>query len=398
MKKLYKCLDRYNHKDMIEHLKTLNVNEQKCLSNELKSIDLKLMKKLFVNSYIDEELDINKISDLRIISKINKDEEKIYNNIGKKIIVNNNYGIVIMAGGNASRLGLDIPKGLVEINCDGIKKSLFEIYIDKLKNIYLKENIYINVYIMVNSENEIIIKKHFEEKNYFNYPKDKINFFIQKNLPLIGLDGKLLLKDKNHLWLVPNGNGNVFESLKINNLIKDMEDKNIKYLLFTGIDNPMLNLVDYNFLGCTIANNYKLSSKTIYKSNILDLDWIFCKYNGKPFMLDDRYIKYFNNLKNINGDYCYREKNIIYHLIHIDYVKKFSRVKLKYHRAYKEYSCLNKSGMKEQTKSFKFEQFIYDAFYYAKDMLLYRTNELEFCPIKRKEDILKVELLLNNKK
>lgn len=398
MNDVYKYLEKYNQTNLLNFYNEISDLEKEKLINGIKNIDFKLMKKLYVNSYIDEKLKLNKVSPLKIINKVSIEDRENYQIIGENLILNNNYGIVILAGGNASRLGLNKPKGLLEVNYFGVKKSLFEIYIDKLKEVYLKYKVYINLYIMLNSESINIVKKYFAENNYFNYPKDKMKFFVQRNLPLIGIDGKILMKDKANIWLVPNGNGNVFETLKYSNLIKDMKNNNIKYCLFTGIDNPLVNLVDYSFIGCTIFNNYKLSSKTIYKSNALDLDWVFCKYNNKPYMLDDNHLKYFNDLKDSNGEYCYREKNIIYHLIHIDYINKFANINLKYHRAYKEYQCINKEGILENIKCFKFEQFIYDAFYYAKDMLLYRTNELEFCPIKRKEDIIKIEKLLNNKK
>lgn len=396
MNKMYKYLKKYNQVDLLKFYKEYSDVDKDRFLNDLKKLDYKLMKKLYVNSYIDEELNLKKVSPLKVINNLSLAEKGKYYCIGEQIILNNNYAIVIMAGGNASRLGIDKPKGTLEINYKGKKLSLFHIYIDKLKEVYNKYNIYINVYIMTNVENELETKKFFENNNYFDYPKDKIRFFVQRNLLLLGVDGKILLKNKSHIWMVPNGNGNVFEALKYSGLIKDMMRNNIKYCLFTGIDNPLTNLVDFIFLGATIFNGYKLSSKTIYKSNALDLDWVFCKYNNKPYMIDDNHVKYFSNIKNEKGEYIYRDKNIIYHLIHIDYINKFSNINLKYHRAYKKYDCIDKFGNLVNINCFKFEQFIYDAFYYAKDMLLYRTNELEFCPIKRKEDILKAEEMLKN--
>jgi len=381
-----KMLYKYNQEHLIEDIHLLEKN--------VKKIDFKLMKSLYVNSYLDEKLDLNKVKPLKLIKNINEKGKNEYEKCGQEFIKNNEYGIVILAGGNATRLGLNKPKGTLKINYKGQNVSLFQIYINKLKEINNIYKNYINVYIMTNIENYGDTLKHFEDNNYFGYPKEKIKFFIQDELPLLSIDGKILLKDKSHIWFVPNGNGNVFKSLKTNNLIKDMKKNNIKYCLFTGVDNPLINLVDFKFIGATIKNGYKLSSKTIYKSNGLDSDWVFCKYKNKPYMIDNNHIKYFTNIKE-NNEYCYREKNIIYHLIHIDYINKFSKMNLKYHRAYKKYDVYEKGNLK-RIDCFKFEQFIYDAFYYAKDMLLYRVNEKEFYPIKNKEDILEVENILNH--
>lgn len=371
-----------------EHL--LNVNN-------INDVNFKLMKNLYINSYYDEKLSLNKVKPLKVINKISDEKHNLFYNKGKQLILNNNYGIVLMAGGNATRLGYDKPKGTLEINVNDKKMSLFEIYIEQLKKIYVEYNVYINLYIMVNIENENYIIKFFEENNYFGYPKDKIKFFAQTMLPLLSVDGKILLKDRENIFFVPNGNGAVFKSLKTSNLIADMKKNNIKFVLFTGIDNPFVKLIDLSFIGSVISNNYKLASKTLYKNNANEKDWVFCKYKNRPYMLDNNHFKYFDNVVDEFNNYLYRDKNIMYHLIHIDYIDKFSNINLKYHRAYKNYEVYDNDHY-EKINCFKFEQFIYDAFYYAKDMLLYRVDEEEFFPIKKKEDINCVQEKLNHNK
>ena len=90
----------------------------------------------------------------------------------------------------------------------------------------------------------------------------------------------------------------------------------------------------------------------------------------------------------------YYYKNISYHLIHIDLIKKFSKKRLPYHRAYKKNKYI---GSENKLNSFKFEKFIFDAFYYSKDMLLYETDESEFYPIKGIDSIKKaIELYQKN--
>ena len=67
---------------------------------------------------------------------------------------------------------------------------------------------------------------------------------------------------------------------------------------------------------------------------------------------------------------------------------------------YKNNKFLDDDGKLTTTddkNSFKFEKFIFDAFYYADDMLLYRVNKEDFCPIKEKEDIEKAIIALENK-
>ena len=388
-------LKKYNQEHLLNFYDELNFLEKIKLNRDIKKIDFELMNNLYKNSFFNDEIDMNLISNLKCIHNININEEKEYIDIGKKIVNKGKYAVVIMAGGNASRLGLNGPKGCLELNINDKKVSLFEIFINQLKTYYKKENIYLNLYIMTSNYNYKETISFFKKNNYFNYPKKKIKFFIQNELPILDIDGKILLKEKNKVLFGPNGNGDVFNSLKKNKIINHMKKNKIEYALFSTVDNALTNLIDLKFIGATIHNGYKLSTKTLFKKDENAKDWVFCKYNGKPFMLPSSYINLdISNKKDENDDYLYRETNITYHLLSFDNIEKLSNTNLKYHRAYKKNNYINEEGTKinaDKPNTFKFEKFIFDGFYYCDDMLLYRTDENEFCPIKNYDDIKKVE-------
>lgn len=385
-------------KELFKFYKELTKEQRKTLKNQVRKIDFKFMEKIYNNSFFDEKIEIDKISSLKIITNLSTKQENEYLKIGKKLVSNNEYAVVLMAGGFGSRLGLDYPKGCLKLNINNKKISLFEIYINRLKEANKECNSNIKLYIMTSTENNDFTVNFFEENNYFDYEKENIKFFIQDNKPILDKNGKMLLKSKYEVLLGPNGNGDVYNALRKSGLIKKMKKENIKFVLFTMIDNVASNIVDYSFIGAMIKNNYKLSSKTLFKENEESLDYVFCKYNNKPYLLPSRFItKDITNKKDKNGNFLYRETNIAYHLIHIDYVEKFSKVNLKYNRAFKKNNYIDNNGnliKPDKPNSFKFEKFIFDAFYYADDMLLYRINKKSFCPIKKIEDIKKAENFL----
>ena len=47
----------------------------------------------------------------------------------------------------------------------------------------------------------------FNENNYFGYSRDHVIFFEQFNIPVLSLNGKILMKDKSSLCWSP-GEGN----------------------------------------------------------------------------------------------------------------------------------------------------------------------------------------------
>jgi len=86
-----------------------------------------------------------------------------------------------------------------------------------------------------------------------------------------------------------------------------------------------------------------------------------------------------------NGDFLYRESNVLSHLMSIDALSEAADLDLPYHRAFKKNTFLNSEGMKqvpEGCNSFKFEKFIFDAFSHFDDLLLFRVSKDEFAPIK----------------
>lgn len=394
---MYK-LKKYNQEQLLRYYDELDSKEKKELKKQINSIDYKLVNKAYIDSYTDEMIDINKVSSLKIIDKDNVNKEDSL--IGEELIKNNEYAVLLMAGGFGSRLGLNKPKGCLELNINGKTITLYEIFINQLKEANKKYNSNINLYIMTSINNYEDTTNFFKENNYFDY-KDRIIFFKQDQFPILDVNGKITLKNKHEILMGPNGNGDVFNALKRNGIIYDMKNKGIKYVLFTTIDNVLTNLVDTTFIGTTIKNNYSLASKTIMKTDENSKAWVFCKYNNKPYMLEDQNITVdITNKKDNNGNYIYRETNIAYHLISLKNIIKFSKKELRYNRAYKNNIFLDDNGNLIDTKdknSFKFEKFIFDAFKYADDMLLYRINRDEFCPIKEQSDIEKAIDALKNK-
>lgn len=128
-----------------------------------------------------------------------------------------------MAGGQGTRLGHKGPKGTFELNLSPKKSSLFEILADKIKQANKRYNIQIPWYIMTSETNNKDTISYFKSKNYFDYDKNNIHFFIQNKLPLVDTSGNILLREPYQVYEASNGNGNLFESLAENNIVSEMK-------------------------------------------------------------------------------------------------------------------------------------------------------------------------------
>jgi len=381
-------LSKYNQEHLLMFYDELDDSEKETLLNQILNIDFDEILTLYKNSYIEDDLTSVQISpiDYTIKENIDKMHNVYYTSIGEKIIKANQFAVVTMAGGQGTRLGYKGPKGTYELDLEP-KKSLFEIQCENLKEASEKYNITISWYIMTSLENNTATINYFENHNYFNYPKDNITFFVQDELPIIDVNGKLILCEPYLIKEAANGNGNIFNSMKNNNVIDDLIEKNIKWVFIGGIDNVLLNTVDPLFIGLTVSKNLKIASKSIFKEVAESTEWVFCKVNDKPAIFDCNSVNLENAYKkDENNNFLYRDLNILAHLFNIDAITTLSNISLPYHRAYKKNSFVNEEGMKQvpdKPNTFKFENFIFDSFKYFDDMHILRVKkDDEFAPIK----------------
>ena len=381
-------LAKYHQEHLLDFYDELNNDEKEFLINQIFNIDFDEIFGLYEASKINEVIPHNIIEPLNynIKSQLSDKDILYYDNIGKEAILSNKCAVVTLAGGQGTRLGFKGPKGCFELDIKP-KKSLFEIFCDNLKDIQYKYNVTLPWYIMTSEYNDVATKSFFEEKNYFGYPKDFVFFFKQGELPLIDISGNLILEEIYKVKEASNGNGDVFTSMKYNGILDNMKSKNIEWIFFAGIDNVVLNVVDTLLLGLTISDKKQVASKTLFKKNVKDKDWVFAKVNGKPCIIDcTNLTDTMKVAKGDNGNYLFRETNILAHLFSISALDIISNVKLPYHRAFKKNTFVNDEGMKqvpEDPNTFKFETFIFDAFSFFDDIELLRIEENEeFSPIK----------------
>lgn len=383
-------LKEYNQEHLLQFYDELSEEQKNILINQILNMNFEQILNLYNNSIHPKVQSKIDISPLQHIEKdlLSNEEINYYISLGESIIKSNSFAVVTMAGGQGTRLGYKGPKGTYMLDLSPVKKSLFQIMAEDIKRNNEKYNTIIPWYIMTSEDNDFQTKKFFEINDYFEYPKEMIKFFKQDKLPLIDVTGKLILQEPYLIKEASNGNGNVFKSMQKNGIIDDLEKQRINWISFGGIDNVLLKNIDPLFLGLTISNNMSIGSKSIFKKEPLEKTAVYCLKDGKPAILDyDCITLELSESKISNSNtYLFREANMLSHIMSLDAIKKSANIDLVYHRAFKKNSFVNEEGVKQvpdKPNTFKFENFIFDAFSYFDGMLLLRVNENEeFAPIK----------------
>ena len=104
--KAIEILEKYNQHHIIEHLKKINENDKEKLINQIREIDFEEIVKLYNNTKIKREKRKVKIEPLQTIiaDKIEKKQKSEYITAGEKILNENKFAVVTMAGGQGTRL------------------------------------------------------------------------------------------------------------------------------------------------------------------------------------------------------------------------------------------------------------------------------------------------------
>lgn len=370
-------LKENNQEQLIEELKKMSKEDQEKIIKQIEQINFDEVNNLYNLTKQNHTKNVGKIEPINYIDKekITKEGEEKAKEIGEKIIKNNQYAVVTMAGGQGTRLGWKGPKGTYKLDIGENGKYIFQILTETLKKSKEKYGILPYWYIMTSEQNYDETVLFMKEHDFFGYEKEKVKFFRQGELPMLTQDGKILIED-GKIKTGSNGNGGVYFAMKKQNIINDMKSKGIKWVYICGVDNIMVNPIDPVFVGLTIKNKMQVASKSVAKAYPEEKVGVFCKRDNKPSTVE--YIELSEKMRNEraeNSELVYGEANIISHLLSIDAIEKIANYSLKYHIA-------QKNGL------YKFETFIFDAFEFFDDMLVMRVKrEDEFAPIKNKEGV-----------
>ncbi len=381
-------LAKYGQEHLLNFYGEISEEKKNQLLNEILMTDFNQLKNLYEMTKTKPGLTESKIEPISHISKSELSTEEIekYTKIGEEIIKQEKLAVVTMAGGQGTRLGHSGPKGTYDIGLFS-HKSIFELLCDNVKEAKEKYGVVIPWYIMTSNENNEETVEFFEKNNYFNYPKSAIKFFKQGTLPMLDMEGKVLINEDNTIKQAADGHGGVFEAMRKNGIIYDMKEKGVEYIFISGVDNILAKFVDPLFIGMQADLKQMTASKSIVKAYAEEKVGVFCKKDGKPGVIEYSEIsEELSKAKNEKGEFLLGDANIVNHQFHISLLEKISAEKLPYHIAIKKASYKNSNGnivVPEEPNAYKFETFLFDIFSYVPDMLVYRVKrEEEFAPIK----------------
>ena len=384
-------LNANKQENLLRFIDKLDNNKKEKIIKQILNLDFTQLNKLYEETKSSAEIINKKIENIKYVDeyKLSDEAKEKYTSIGEKVIKNNQYAVVTMAGGQGTRLEHNGPKGTFKVDVNPEPKYLFQILAENLQRANKKYNVILPWYIMTSTENNKETVNFFEKHEYFGYPKENVMFFTQGNLPILLENGDLIVDKDYTIKEAADGNGCIYSAMAKAGVLEDMKKKNVKWIFIGAVDNILLNMVDPILLGLTIDEKNEAASKSVAKASPKEKVGAFCKINGVPSVIE--YTELPEKMAeevDEEGELLFGEAHIMCNLFSIQALEKVSKVQLPYHVAHKKSNYMNEN--KEFVKvtepnAYKFEAFIFDAFNFFDDISILRgKREMDFAPIKNK--------------
>lgn len=389
---LIEMVSRMGQAHIFRFWDTLNHEEREALIAQLSSIEwdlfFSLIKMLKERSHDEAPKNFEPAPYIHLPrTKEEKEKEEEARRVGEDLIRNGKVACLMVAGGQGTRLGCKGPKGRL---CIGpiTKKSLFQLYAEKIKAISQRFKTDIPWYIMTSPYTDKETREFFKTHDFFGLPEDDVRFLIQKMLPSVDFEGRLIMESPSHIVMSPNGHGGSLEVLKESRVIDQLNEEGIEEIFYFQVDNPLVKVLDPVFLGYHRIQSADFSLKIVRKERPDEKLGVVGYIDGKIGVIEYSELpQSLAKAKNHDGSLRFDAGSIAIHILRVGFIRD-QDFRLPYHLAKKKIPFIDEDGRKvipNEPNGIKFECFVFDALRWAKrSTIMEVVRGEEYSPIKNR--------------
>lgn len=404
LEQLQQSLETTGQSHVLQFWPELCEVERDSFLQELSQLDLKGLKghcegakraAASPSAGLDQHLEPVPPESIGSVRKSDKESLELWENEGLLQISENRVGVLLLAGGQGTRLGVQYPKGMYNVGLPS-GKTLYQIQAERIHKIQeLAERKYgskctVAWYIMTSEFTLAPTEKFFKENNYFGLEPSNVVMFEQRMIPAVTFDGKVILQGKGKIAMAPDGNGGLYQALVDNKVLEDMTKRGVEYLHVYCVDNILVKMADPVFIGFCVSKGADCGAKVVEKAYPAEPVGVVCRVRGVTQVVEYSEIQPETaELRGPGGELVYSAGNICIHFFTRaflqDVADKFES-QLKQHVALKKVPFVDTCGNQvKPTKpnGIKMEKFVFDVFPFSRNFVAFEVvREDEFSPLK----------------
>ncbi|ALC40214.1 mmy, partial [Drosophila busckii] len=402
--KLHTQLAQVGQEHLVKFWPELTDDERAILVRDITELDLNEIKQYFDRATISMnengiKLDdrLQPIADDQILSIARTAEDKlnVYREEGLQQISNGHVAVLLMAGGQGTRLGFDHPKGMYDVGLQS-GKTLFRIQAERIRKLeqlaeqQTGKHGHIVWYIMTSEHTKQPTLAYFEANNYFGLREENVLLFEQGSLPCFDYDGRIILDEKHRVARSPDGNGGIYRAMKNAGILEDMRRRDVRYLHAHSVDNILIKVADPVFIGYCVQEQADCAAKVVEKSAPNEAVGVVAMVDGKHQVVEYSEISAkTSEMRNSNGRLTFSAGNICNHFFTADFLHKIGSTferELKLHVAKKKIPFVDNAGKRltpDKPNGIKIEKFVFDVFEFAEKFVAMEVlRDEEFSALK----------------
>ncbi len=253
-------LTNLGQKHLFTGVEALTPSQQENFYAQLKKYDSLLLKRqreaLFRTLSLPPQLE-----PLRAFDQSGTVQDADY---GKELISQGKVGCIILAGGQGSRLGAKVPKGLLPVS--PIRgKSLLQLFLEKIAAASKQAKHQLSVAIMTSPLNHNETLAYLDKHRRFGIKEPYCRLFLQGTLPFLDGGGNWLLEAPGTLAEGADGNGGALINFFNSGIWAEWKTRGIEQVNLILVDNPLSDPFDAELAGYHARNKADVTLKGILR-------------------------------------------------------------------------------------------------------------------------------------
>ena len=387
-------LSRYGQLHLLQFWDKLSSRQQAALSNQLASIDFMQIKRLFEGDETQPDWKAmaamagppDAISLGQSSPRYTK-EDAI--DAGRWALKSGRIAMILVAGGQGTRLGFSHPKGMFPIGPLS-NRTLFEMHIDRLRAVMKRYHVSIPMYVMTSPATDTETRLFLSDHDGFGLASDQLRIFCQGSMPAIdAVTGKVLLAEQGEVALSPDGHGGLLGAMTKHGCLEDAGDAGIDHFFYAQVDNPMVEICDPLLIGYHLLAESEMTTQVVRKAFPLERVGNVVSIEGRTQIIEYSDLpKDVAEKTNPDGSLLLWAGNIAVHVFQRKFLESVqnSADGLPFHQAKKLVPFVDRGGSIVQpngANAIKFERFVFDLLPMAKRALVVESDPKEvFAPVK----------------
>ncbi|EPS96677.1 hypothetical protein FOMPIDRAFT_1150677 [Fomitopsis schrenkii] len=325
--------------------------------------------------------------------------------IGLKAIAHGEVGVLLMAGGQGTRLGSSAPKGCYDIGLPS-HKTLFQYQAERIARLQAvaeqetgkpKGSVVIPWYVMTSGPTRQATESFFKSHKFFGLSSKNVIFFEQGTLPCLTLEGKVILESPSQVAVAPDGNGGLYAALHkplssggSRTVLSDLAERKVQYIHSYCVDNCLVKVADPVFVGYCIQKQADCAAKVVSKAYPTESVGVVARRGAKYSVIEYSEISQEQAERRDprTGELAFRAANIVNHFYTTAFLHgtRTFEDELAFHIARKKIPFVDAQGQTvrpAKPNGMKLEMFVFDVFPFTKRFAVLEVarNE-EFSPLK----------------